>query len=302
MSARPRQRRNIPVIGAADHRQDTFVGVGGVTLYWQAWAPAGPPRATVVLAHGMGEHSGRYADLAGRLVDSGYAVFALDHRSHGRSGGPRGRFSPATDLVDDFETFVSTVVEQSGDGPVFVLGHSLGGWVAAEYARRRQGDLTGLVLSSPLAELEVGPAPLPTLVRGLAKVAPRLGLAKIDSDTVSRDPAQVRAYDEDPLVFHGKLPAQTVAALDAAINHPSDALPRLTLPLLVIHGTADELVAPRCGKRMFEEATSEDKTLKLYEGSRHELFNEVTEVRERVIGDVLEWLDSRSDPAVRTQD
>jgi alpha-beta hydrolase superfamily lysophospholipase len=282
---------------AGDHREDTFVGVGGVTLYWQAWAPVEPPRASVVLAHGLGEHGGRYADLAGRLVEVGYSVFALDHRSHGRSGGRRAQFGPASDLVDDFETFVTTVVEPTADGPLFVLGHSLGGWVAAEYARRRQASLAGLVLSSPLAELEVGPPPLPTLVRGLAKVTPRLGLARIDSDTVSRDPAQVRAYDEDPLVFHGRLPAQTVAALDAAVNRPDDELPRLTLPLLVIHGTADELVPSRCGQKMFDQATGEDKTLKLYDGCRHELFNEVAEVRERVTGDVLAWLDPRSDPA-----
>src|SRR4029077_17250993 len=121
--------------GGRLHSEGSIVGVGGATLRWQAWTPEGPSRARVALAHGMGEHGGRYADLAGRLVDAGYAVYALDHRAHGRSDGRRALIERPTDLVDDFGTFVAEVVEPAGDGQVFVLGHSLGGWGPARPPR-----------------------------------------------------------------------------------------------------------------------------------------------------------------------
>jgi acylglycerol lipase len=246
----------------------------------------------VAIAHGVSEHSGRYAHVGERLAAAGYAAYALDHRGHGRSEGRRAVVDRMAHVVEDLHTLIELARSSTPGRKIVLLGHSMGGAVALEYAFDRQDGLAGLILSGPAAALEAASPVTRALGRALSRLAPALGILEIDAAGVSRDPEVVSAYEQDPLVFHGKLPARTIAELAGAIEHFPERVGKLTLPLLVMHGTADRLTPPAGSKMVCERAGSSDKTLKLYDGLYHEILNEPEQ--EQVLSDLLEWLEARS--------
>ena len=273
------------------HRDGSFAGVGGLDIYWQAWLPETGPRATVVLAHGASEHSGRYAWVGEELAARGYALYALDHRGHGRSEGPRAVIDRMDRAVADLNELVGRVRGEHPDLPLFLLGHSMGGCVALAYAFHHQDRLDGLVLSAPLAALEAA-SPVTRLAgRLLSEVAPRLGVYPIDSSAVSRDPAVVRDYDSDPLNHHGRLPARTCEELAATIRRLPTDVTELRLPILTLHGTADRVTPPEGSEMIAERAGSEDVSIVRYDGLYHELLNEPE--RAAVLDDIIAWLEPR---------
>lgn len=273
------------------HLEETFAGAAGVDIYWQAWLPDGEARAVVVIAHGAGEHGARYAHVAERLTGSGYAVYAIDHRGHGRSQGRRAMFERLDLVLGDLSTLIARARDAHPGLPVFLLGHSLGGAVALAYAVRYEDQLAGLVLSGPVAALETATPVTRLAARVLSTLTPNLGLMDVDATQISRDPDVVRAYQEDPLVYRGKFPARTIAEVAGEVTRFPQTVTRLRLPLLILHGTADTL-APLAGSKMVaERAGSADKTLKIYDGLYHEVFNEPEQ--DQVIGDLLDWLNGR---------
>jgi acylglycerol lipase len=276
---------------AAGREEGRFAGIGDLEIYWQAWLPDAPPRAIVLIAHGGAEHGGRYAWTAGQLVARGYAVYAIDHRGHGRSDGPRAYVDRVEHAVADLHTLAGLVAERHPAAPVFLLGHSMGGLIALDYALNHQDELSGLVLSAPLAVLDANPATR-LASRALSAVAPRLPVYKIDGTTVSRDPEVVRAYDADPLNHRGMLPARTVGELATTVAGFPERLPQLRLPILVAYGTGDRLVDPTGSVLVAERAGSEDVTVIPYDGLYHEILNEPE--RDRVIADVAGWIDARA--------
>lgn len=266
-----------------------FDGSGGLGIHWRAWLPAGDPRAVVLIAHGAAEHGGRYDWVGGELAARGHAVYAIDHRGHGRSDGPRALVG-FDDAVADLHALTALAAGRHPGAPVFLLGHSMGGAIAIAYAARHQRELAGLVLSAPLAAIDAGAVSL-AAARALARVAPRLPVHRIDGATVSRDPAVVAAYDADPLNHRGPLPARTVGEMARSVALLDERLPALRLPILTVYGTGDRLVPPAGSRRVDERAGSADKTLVAYDGLYHEVLNEPE--RERVLGDVAEWLEAR---------
>lgn len=265
-------------------------GADGVQIFMQSWLPdVADIRAVIVIVHGFGEHSDRYDWVAGRLTAAGYAVYASDHRGHGRSQGPRALVD-----VDAAVTDVDRLLDEASSAhpqlPVAMLGHSLGGLIAIRYALAHQRRLRALVLSGPLAAL-AAPPPALALTRGLARFAPKLGVSALDARLVSRDPAVVAAYREDPLVHHGRIPAQTVAEMARAVERFPDVVGRVTVPTLIVYGTADGLCPPSGAIMLAERFGSVDLTTRAYEGLYHEILNEPE--RETVIGDVLDWLGER---------
>lgn len=268
----------------------SLLGVDGVKIFTQSWLPdAADPRAVVVLVHGFGEHSDRYDWVAERFVEAGYAVYASDHRGHGRSQGPRALIDVGA-LVADVDRLVDEATKAHEGLPVAMLGHSLGGLIAICYALAHQRRLRALVLSGPLAALDA-PAPALALARGLARIAPTLGVSSLDARLVSRDPAVVAAYRADPLVHHGRIPARTVAEMARAVERFPDVVGRVTVPTLIVYGTADGLCPPSGPIMLAERFGSVDLTTRAYEGLFHEVLNEPE--RETVMGDVLDWLDAR---------
>jgi acylglycerol lipase len=273
------------------HEEGRFKGEGGLEIYWQAWLPEDDPRAVVVLAHGASEHSGRYAWTGEQLNARGYAVYAIDHRGHGKSAGGRAVIDRMDNAVEDLHTLVERARGAHPGRPLVLLGHSMGGCVALAYTEVHEDALDALVLSGPLAVLEAASPAQRIVGRVLSAVAPSLGVVAIDSTAVSRDPQVVADYDDDPLNYHGKLPARTVTELAKAIEGFPEAVTRFRLPLLVMHGTADRLVPIAGGEMVAERAGSEDKTFKRYDGLFHEILNEPE--RQQVLNDMADWLDAR---------
>jgi acylglycerol lipase len=270
-----------------DRAEGRVVGAGDVELYWQAWLPPSP-RGVLLLCHGLGEHAGRYGNVVDAVVPDGWAVYGLDQRGHGLSGGRRAHIERYADLLTDFDVFRRTVVDRHPDLPVVLLGHSMGGQIALAYALDHQDDLAGLVLSAPALAGDVVPKPMVPLLRALGRVAPRLRPAGIDVTKISKDPAVVAAYQADRLVHHGK----PTLALGLSIVGQFAVLPErardLTLPLLLQHGSVDALTDPVGTRLLAATAGSADKTVLWYDGLWHEIYNEPE--RARPLADLREWL------------
>ena len=277
-----------------EHPEGLLAGAGGAEIYWQAWLPSGEPRAVVVIVHGIGEHSGRYGHVAARLNAAGFAAYALDHRGHGRSSGPRGLVDRMDHAVSDVDSFVTLAAARHADHPLHLLGHSMGGAIAIAYALRHQERLHGLLLSSATASVGSAPASARFGAKAIGALAPNAGIMEIDPSLISHDPAVVRAYREDPLVYQGQLPARTVAEVAATVEGFAAGVPALRVPLLVMAGTGDRIVPPSGSRMVYDRAGSPDRTLRLYDCLYHELFNEPE--RRVVLGDVTGWLDARTVP------
>ena len=276
-----------------EHRTGHFDGAGGLRIFWQAWLPGGEPRAVVAMAHGVSEHSGRYAWTGEQLAARGYALFALDHRGHGKSEGARAVIDRVDNAVSDLGELIAIAGDSAaGFAKPFLLGHSMGGFLSLAFATRRQAEIRGLILSAPVAVLEAASPVQRIAGHVLSAVAPKLGVFPIDSSTVSRDPEVVRDYDADPLNHHGKLPARTVHEMAQEIGRFPQTVPAIGIPLLVQVGTGDALVPPRSSELVYEWASSEDKTIKRYDGLFHEILNEPE--RDAVVADTLAWLDAHA--------
>ncbi|MBV9838982.1 MAG: lysophospholipase [Solirubrobacterales bacterium] len=263
-------------------------GVGELGIYWQAWLPDHEPRGVVVVSHGAGEHSGRYRHVAARLVSEGHAVYAIDHRGHGRSDGPRALIDRIDNAVADLAALVALAADELPGKPLFLLGHSMGGTIAVCFALRHQQRLAGLILSGPLAAIEGTSPAQRTAGRLISALAPRLPLVAIDPNLISSDTAVVRAYRSDPLVHHRKLPARTAAELVAAVERFPQQVASIRVPTLIAYGTGDRLCPPAGSVMLGERIGAHDKTLNGYEGLAHEVLNEPEQ--ERVLDDICAWL------------
>jgi alpha-beta hydrolase superfamily lysophospholipase len=245
------------------------------------------------MAHGVSEHGGRYAWTGEQLARRGYALYALDHRGHGQSGGARAVIDRVDNAVADLGELLARAAVESGDGSKpFLFGHSMGGFLALAFATRRQDQIRGLLLSAPVAVLEAASPVQRVAGHVLSALAPKLGVVAIESSTVSRDPEVVRDYESDPLNYHGKLPARTVHEMAQEVARFPQSVPRIAVPLLVQVGTGDQLVPPRSSELVYEWASSEDKTIERYDGLYHEILNEPE--RDQVVGDMLAWLDEHT--------
>lgn len=273
---------------AGSHVEGRLDGARGVELFWQGWMPEQGPTGVLLICHGLGEHSGRYGNVVDAVTPDGWAVYGLDHRGHGRSGGRRTHLDSYADWLADLDTFRRTVVARHPGLPVFLLGHSMGGQIALAYALDHQSDLKGLVLSAPaLASNAVPRAAVPVLTM-LSKVAPTLRPAGIDGTKISKDPAVVAAYQADPLVYQGNPTLGLSARLFVQFDVLAERARGLTLPLLLQHGTLDVLTDPAGTRRLDAASGSPDQTVHWYEGLWHEIYNEPE--REAPLTDLREWL------------
>ena len=275
------------------HHQGSFVGQKNTRIYFQSWQPAKPPRASVIIVHGLGEHGGRYAHVARRLVKTGCVTYALDHRGHGQSEGPRVLIRNFQHLMDDIDQMVERVRREHPGMPLFLLGHSMGGALSLGHALRHGEKLSGLMLSGPAVALDGAPPLLKPISKCLSAVAPRLGLFSIDFKLITRDRHAVADFVADPLNYHGKMPVATLAEIVRFVEWLPTVLSMLKLPLLLMHGENDQLAGVSGSRRVYEQVSSKDKTLKVYDGLFHEIFNELPVDRARVLNDMVSWVDER---------
>jgi alpha-beta hydrolase superfamily lysophospholipase len=291
------------------YAESFFPSLDGTRLFERVWRPESAPRAVAFIIHGYAEHSGRYDWTARQLAVRGYAVAAFDLRGHGRSGGERVFVRSMNEYLDDVDAALARARGHAPDVPVFLLGHSMGGGVLALYACARvpacgrsprggqhavagpvAGPVAGLVFSGAVL-----PTPgmtggiLPRVMLLLARLFPRLRLRSLAAEAVSRDPAVVADYDSDPLNYRGKMPLGLIGAMIRGGRYTERHMGGIALPLLILHGSADQLVAADGSQRLYEAAASGDKSLKIYEGLYHEILNEPE--KDLVVEDIGNWLD-----------
>jgi alpha-beta hydrolase superfamily lysophospholipase len=272
------------------HHRTSFRASGGLELFSQRWQPDGRPAATLVLVHGVAEHSGRYEHVGRYFAGRGYDVWSYDQRGHGRSPGRRAYVERFSTFLADLETFRLQVAARQ-PGPQFLLGHSMGGTIALAHAIERPAAWTGLVLSGPSVDPTAGVSrALVVAGRLAARVAPAAPVVSLDDSGVSRDPEVLAAYRADPLVHHGKLTARLASELVDRAALFEDQVGGLALPVLVLLGGDDKLVPPDGMRRLFTRIGSADKRLLEYPGAAHELFNEPEKAT--VLTDVADWLDA----------
>lgn len=237
----------------------------------------------VVLSHGYGEHIGRYEHVAAALVERGSAVYGADHLGHGESGGDRVLIADFDHVVDDLHAVVGLAREQHPGLPVVLVAHSMGGLVGALYAQRHGDELAGLVLSGPAIGL--APALAPALVQLPEGTEPPD--EPIDPAVLSRDLSVGEAYARDPLVWHGGWRRATLEAFLRA-NEAVDSGPGFgDLPVLYVHGEADQLVPMALARPAVERLKGADFAEEIVPEARHETFNELD--KEATIGVVADF-------------
>ncbi|MHB8927740.1 MAG: alpha/beta hydrolase [Bacillota bacterium] len=274
-----------------------LTGKGGVDLYYRSLVPsggagAGGPRAVLAVAHGAGEHSGRYVAFARRYADRGFAVYALDFRGLGQSGGRRGHVGSFSEFLDDYDALLGVARRENPGLPVVAYGHSMGGLIVLLHGVEGRPGVGAVIASGPAVALGVK---VPPAKLALARVAGRLMPTfsqenEIDPSLLARNPEVGRAYAADPLVCR-VVSAGWFLAFNAAVQKVSTGAASFVRPCLILQGTADKLVDPAASRAFFEQAGSADKTYHPYDGFYHELHNE--DERETVLADVDRWLEER---------
>ena len=259
--------------------EETFQGVRGEirTYTWEA----ADPRYVAVIAHGYGEHARRYDHVAGALVADGASVAALDHHGHGRSEGERASVSDPQDFIADLDALVDRARERHPDLPVVLIGHSMGGLIAARYAQQHADKLAALVLSAPV----IGGNEAFTQLLALDPIPD----VPIEPSVLSREPAVGEAYAADPLVYHGPFRRETLEALLAAVEETAGG-GEITLPTLWIHGENDLLAPLDATAAAAESIGAAAWETKVYPGAMHEIFNETN--RDEVIGDTIRFINA----------
>ena len=275
-----------------NHQEGFFRNAQNLQIYHQSWLPEDEPVAVFMLIHGLAEHSGRYSNVVNHFVPRGYAIYSHDHIGHGKSEGTRLYVERFQDFLDPLKTYYEMIASRHPGKPIFLAGHSMGGLISATYLLDHQDSFTGAILSGPSVKVpdHIPPAII-TTGKLLSKVIPKFGLMQLESGGISRDPAVVQAYIHDPLVSTRKMTARLAAELLNATNRIAHDANKISLPILIVHGGSDRLVEPEGSRSFYNRIQSTDKTIRIYDGLYHEVFNEPE--HEKVLKDVEIWLEKR---------
>ncbi len=277
------------------HQEGFIKGVRGANIFFQSWLPENGCRAVLLIVHGLAEHSDRYGNLVNHFVPMGYAVYGIDHLGHGKSDGERVYVKRFNDYTNTLKVYFDRIREWQPGKPIFLVGHSMGGLISAVYLLDYQAELTGAILSGPAVKIPKYVTPAMLFVgKILSGLIPKLGLVGLSADGVSRDPAVVQAYVSDPLVYRGKATARLAAEMLKAIQTVSAQAARITLPILIVQGSADRLVDPAGARMLYDAVSSADREIRIYDGFYHEVFNEPE--HDKVLRDVEIWLEARLGP------
>jgi alpha-beta hydrolase superfamily lysophospholipase len=273
------------------HQEGYFKGVREANIYYQSWLPEGEPRGVLLIVHGLAEHSGRYGNVVNHFVPLGYAVYGIDHLGHGKSEGERVHVKSFDDYTNTLKAYFDKVRGSQPGKPIFLVGHSMGGLIGATYLLDHQAELAGAVLSGPAVKIPNHVTPAMLFVgKILSALIPKFGLVALEADGVSRDPSVVQAYVSDPLVHRGKMTARLAAEMLKTMQTITAQAARVTLPILIVQGSADRLVNPAGAQMLYDAVSSVDKEIKIYDGLYHEVFNEPE--HDKVLRDVEIWLEA----------
>ena len=275
-----------------EHTEGIFRGVRDKKIYYQAYLPKGDIRGSIIIVHGLGEHSGRYDNVVDYLVPKGFAIYGFDLLGHGKSDGKREFVEKYEDFTETLTNYKNKVKSWQPGKSLFLLGHSMGGLIATEYLIDHSHDFEGAIISAPLITVSDNINKF-TIISGkiLSAIAPTFGITALDPKAISRDPKVVNEYINDPLVYQGKTTARLSVELLKAIMRVNAEVSRIAVPFIVLQGSDDRLVNPQGAKMLHERAGSQDKSIRIYDGLYHEVFNEPE--RDQVLADVASWLNAR---------
>lgn len=269
----------------------------GTKIFTRSLVPEQAPRAILIVVHGFNSHSGYYLPVIEAAARAGFAVHALDLRGRGRSDGERFYVEHFSEYVSDVDALVGVARKRSPGLPVFILGHSAGGVISCVYTLEHQKELAGLICESFAFEVPAPDVAL-ALLKGISHIAPHAHVLRLPNVQFSRDASVVEGMNRDPLIADEVQPTKTVAEMVRTDERLRREFNLFTLPVMILHGTEDKVTKPHGSQLFYDNASSSDKTLKLYEGHFHDLLNDVG--REGVLADILAWLDARA-PAAPTR-
>lgn len=270
------------------HAEDSFQSADGLKLYYQTWRPDKTPKAVVQIMHGFGEHSGRYTNVVNELVPRGYIIYIMDHRGHGKSEGIQLYVKKFDEYIEDQKIFFDLIAKKEPNLPHFLLGHSMGSTMAELYVVTHPDNIKGLVLSGTAVQL----AAVRGFMKALASFLTLFGKMRLKQDLapqLSHDPEVVKAYREDPLVLKNPTIKLGVAFANA-IAKAKGLLGQIKIPVLVQSGSEDKAMLGT--EKLKDLLTVPDKTVKIYSGLYHEVYNELEKDRKVVLKDLGDWLDS----------
>lgn len=265
-----------------------------LSLYYQDWR-VHEPKAVLLFILGLNDHLGRYKDVTHYFAHRGFTVYIYDHRGHGKSGGSPSYVDRFEDFVEDLKKVLAFVQDKEKGQKLFLVGHSMGGQTVLNYGlghpSRNGHAVQGIVALSPNLEVALKLSFLK--YHGgklLSKIAPHFEVnSEIPPSAVSRDPEVVRAYATDPLV-----PTKLAIRLGAEVVMNQEWLREQgrgwDFPVLMMHGEADQICTCTATKNFFEKLPIKDKTLKIYPGAYHELWNDYG--KEEVLKDLGDWLET----------
>ncbi|KAK0588043.1 hypothetical protein LWI29_033304 [Acer saccharum] len=268
----------------------------GDTIFTQSWSPvSNNVRGLVVLLHGLNEHSDRYSDFAKQLNANGFKVYGMDWIGHGGSDGLHAYVHSLDDAVSDLKSYLLKVLADNPGLPCFCFGHSTGAAIIlkAMLDPKIESQVAGVVVTSPAVGVQPSHPIITVIAPIFAFLMPKYQFSGATNKgmPVSRDPAALVAKYSDPLVYTGYIRVRTGYEILRISTHLQQNLKRLRVPFMVLHGTADTVTDPEASKKMYEEASSTDKTIRLLEGFLHDLLFEPE--RDEIVGDIINWLNCR---------
>lgn len=268
----------------------SFINSKGHKLHTISYTAA-HPKAIVLFIHGYTEHTGRYAWVAEKLNHAGISFHSYDQRGYGLSEGARAYVDSFDEYLEDFDYFYKQT--DTKELPVFIMGQSMGSLIAVKYFMQHPGlPVRGLISTSGALKISEHISPFLRKISGiLSAIVPGLATLKLDAEALSRDPEVVRDYMNDPLVYHGGAKSRTGHEMLKAMKQVQEQAEKLTYPVIFLHGSSDRLADPHGSQHMYDNCSSQDKTIKIYEGWYHELFREPQ--KEKVMQDITGWIQSR---------
>lgn len=259
------------------------------SIYYQYWLPESPPRAILLIIHGLNEHSGRYQHLAEYFTGAGFGVYGFDLIGHGKSDGTRSFVQNFATFTNPILTILDLITEQLPDLPIYLVGHSMGGLIGTKFLIDHQDKISGAILSGSLVSVPEYVSDL-TIKIGtiISKIVPKFRLIGIDKSALSRDPQVVTNYINDPLVYNGKSTARISSVINDGISYVEKKGSSISRPILILHGGQDRICDPSWSTYLHNLVSSQQNQLIIYDELFHEIYNEPEQ--ETVFKDVLNWL------------